>query len=80
MSLNLFGQDKCDDCGRFVRANMPGASLAEIFDFAAMQPDHTALRCPSCTNRLGPVQSNAMPCDGDLSRYQTVISEVRGAE
>lgn len=68
--MSLFTNPKCDDCGRFTSTSK-GASTADIFDFVAMGHDHTRVRCAGCTQKLGPVQSNARPANGDMSPYQT---------
>lgn len=73
MAVNLFSHHNCDVCGRFVSIEAPGVSLAEIFDFVGMQPDHTRIHCPSCTSRIGPAQSNARPANGDMSPYEHMI-------
>lgn len=66
------GRLRCDDCGRFTDGG-PGSSWAEHYDFAGMQLDHTHIRCPDCTDKLGPVESNAKPCDGDMNPYEGVV-------
>jgi hypothetical protein len=59
----------CCDCGRFYSGKH---SWAYIYDFVAMQPDYLHIRCKSCTDKLGPVHSNASPYDGDMSSYQGI--------
>lgn len=71
MTVGLFTNPKCDECGKFMSLT-GGASSAMIFDFAGMCPDHEAARCAKCTALFGPVQSNAKPADGDMSPYQGV--------
>ena len=63
----------CDDCGRFFGYETPGGSTADIYDFVAMCCDYTHLRCPVCTEKLGPVTSNARPHDGNMAPYQSII-------
>src|ERR1700761_8457696 len=62
---------KCGDCGKFMRLTN-GASSADIYDMVGMGLDHERYRCSLCTERLGPVQSNARPHDGDMAPYQMV--------
>jgi phage FluMu protein Com len=65
---------QCDDCGKFTSvAKGSGASYARIYDFVAMGLDRERIRCPKCTEHLGPVQSNARPHNCDMSSYQTVL-------
>lgn len=70
MSVGLFSQSRCDDCGRFATLDQ-GASSAMIFDFVAMCPSYDHLRCRSCTEKLGRVRSNAKPSNGDMAPYET---------
>ena len=65
--------EKCDDCGRFMNCDAAGASFAFIYDFVAMEFMYQHWRCPSCTVKLGPVHSNAMPHNGDMTRYESYI-------
>lgn len=62
---------KCHDCGRFM-GMAGGASTAAMYDMIGMQLDYEHFRCAECTKKLGPVQTNARPSDGDLSPYQSV--------
>jgi hypothetical protein len=62
---------KCDDCGQFATSE-PGSSGARMYDFAAMEPDYDHFRCKRCTERLGPVHSNARPASGDMRGYEQV--------
>lgn len=64
---------RCDDCGRFSRAE--GASMADIYDFTpgSMGLDREHFRCARCTEVLGPARSNARPHDGDMSRYEWLL-------
>jgi len=59
---------RCDDCGKFTSGE--GATFASMFDFVAMCPDYDHCRCGACTERLGPVKSNARPHSGDTSPYE----------
>jgi len=68
---------KCDDCGRFMNPEAVGSSMAERYDMVAMCADYIHMRCPRCTDRLGPVQSNAQPSNGDMSPYQTHVRRER---
>ena len=61
---------KCDDCGRFANYS-GGASSARMFDFVAMEPSYDHLRCAACTEKLGPIHSNARPANGDMSPYES---------
>lgn len=61
---------KCDDCQRFMSLS-GGASSARMYDMAAMEASHDHARCVRCTSRMGPVQSNARPADGDMRPYQS---------
>lgn len=58
---------RCDDCGQFMRE---ASSWAHIYDFVAMELSHEHFRCKRCTERLGPVRTNARPANGDLSPYE----------
>lgn len=66
-------QNRCDSCHKF--ASYKGATYASMFDFAAMECSFEAMRCAGCTVRLGPVKSNARPCDGDTTRWEWSASE-----
>ena len=81
MSIGLFDNPRCDDCGRYSGLHS-GASSAMIFDFVAMEPSHEHLRCAACTKKLGPVHSNARPANGDMKPYETVTdsSGIRALE
>jgi hypothetical protein len=70
-----FSITRCDDCGRFASLS-GGASSAMMFDFVAMCPDYERLRCADCTERLGPVHSNARPSNGDMSPYETIYDDL----
>lgn len=59
---------KCTDCGRFTAVL---GSSADIYDMVLMCLSHEHWRCLACTEKLGPVQSNARPADGDMTPYQT---------
>lgn len=63
---------KCDDCGRFMTTEK-GASSASIYSFnpQSLGLDYEHMRCRSCSEKMGPVQSNAQPHDGDMTKYQT---------
>lgn len=61
---------KCDSCGRFMRYDAPGASWANKYDMVAYEQICVATRCPKCTDALGPVLSNAIPYDGDMTPYE----------
>lgn len=63
---------KCDDCGQFMNFYQSGSSWADRYDFVAMECIETRTRCPACTNKLGPLHSNARPANGDMSPYQGV--------
>jgi len=65
---------KCDDCGRFMNPTDAGTSIADIYDMAYMELAYEHYRCCQCTTRLGPVPSNAYPLNGDMSRYQTLVT------
>jgi len=66
---------KCDDCGKFMSADLRGVSWAELYDFnpAAYGLDHTHYRCRKCTKKFGAVESNAKPANGDMTPYQGVL-------
>jgi len=66
---------KCDDCGRFMSSV---GSSAAIYDFASCGLDHEHFRCVPCTEKIGPVQSNARPHDGDMSPYQRTSTSATG--
>jgi hypothetical protein len=61
-------QNRCDTCAKF--ASNKGATFATMFDFVAMEASHDSMRCSACTERLGPVKSNARPHDGDTSKWE----------
>jgi hypothetical protein len=65
---------KCDDCGRFMRHGA-GATWAHKYDFVAMECRYEHYRCAACTERLGPITSNARPHNGDMSPYQGSFSD-----
>ena len=64
---------KCDDCGRFMDPSASGASWAYKYDMVAMECSHEHWRCSKCTDKYGPVHSNARPADGNMSPYERVI-------
>jgi hypothetical protein len=66
-----YGDGKCNDCGRFMTLS-GGASTACMYDFVAMELSHKHYRCARCTAKLGPIDSNARPADGDMSPYQSI--------
>lgn len=74
MAVGLFDNPRCDDCGRYSVLHS-GASSAMIFDFVNMCPSHERLRCAACTKKLGPVHSNARPADGDMTPYESVMTD-----
>lgn len=74
MTVGLFSATRCDSCGRFAVLT-GGASTAMMFDMVGMCPDHEAARCGACTRKLGPVQSNARPANGDMTPYQSIYED-----
>ncbi len=62
---------RCDDCGRFVGE---AASWAAIYDFKTYEQIYEHQRCPRCTEKLGSVESNAQPYNGDMSPFQGIRS------
>ena len=57
---------RCNDCGRFLSAG----TWAARYDFVQYECTHEHLRCPRCTDTLGPAQSNALPHDDDMRPYE----------
>lgn len=43
----------CCTCGRFCTVE-PGASWTMFYSGFPLEPDHEAIRCKACTERLGP--------------------------
>lgn len=58
---------KCDKCGRWTKG-APGASWAAIY--SSYELSHELMRCVACTEKFGPVESNASPADGDMRPYE----------
>lgn len=56
----------CETCGQFATAG----SWAHQYDFAAMEPSHDSERCQRCTDKLGPVLSNARPRNDIWDQYE----------
>jgi len=63
---------KCDDCGRFISYGAAGLSWADQYTFYPPGCDYVHQRCPRCTERLGPVTSNARPHDGNMGSFQGI--------
>jgi hypothetical protein len=63
---------KCDDCGRFLSQLKSRFSSAIIYDLIQLEPMYEHIRCQACTEKLGPIHSNACPADGDMSQYETI--------
>ena len=56
-----------------------GGSWAAIYDMATYGGlEEEIWRCQPCTDRLGPVTSNARPHDGDMRPYQGLFPTDRG--
>ena len=63
---------KCSTCGRFMGWREPKSSWVEIYS-GRSGLDREYYRCQSCTEKLGPAESNAAPYDKDMSSYQEVF-------
>lgn len=64
---------RCDRCRRIIFQTERKASFAEIFDFVAMEPERTIMRCSRCTRKVGRPHSNARPYDGNMAGYEGYI-------
>jgi hypothetical protein len=49
--------------------------MADKYDLSAMELEYEHVRCFRCTKKLGPVKSNAMPANGDMSPYEWNFGE-----
>lgn len=56
---------KCDKCGQFMGAKGSWAAI-----YSGYELSHELTRCQRCTEKNGPVTSNANPADGDMRPYQ----------
>ncbi len=60
---------RCEKCGRFMDPQKAGSSWADIFDFYPPGVRETLIRCAACSEKHGPVRTNARGC---ISSYEGV--------